>query len=106
MNAARGAAATVAEDARVASRAADAWQTGIRCRKLTDGGPIVALASLREQPQEAVVQETPDRHGNAQRFGRREQQADILVSEGRGEPGRLELALCDQCAVGSVCRRG
>src|SRR6516164_6189573 len=82
------------------SGATDARQAGVGSRQLTDGGPIQALAALREQAQETVVQQTADRHGNTQRFGHGEQQADILVSERGGETGRLEPARGNQSAVG------
>src|ERR1700730_4216232 len=78
----------------------------ILCREATDGGPIEALAALGEEPEKSVVQQAAKRHRYPQRLGRRQREADILVSERRGESRRLKLAIGDQATVGLVSRRG
>src|SRR6266446_6044584 len=74
----------------------------VLCREAADGGPIEAVAALREEPQKAVVQQASKRHGHAQTLGRRQREADVLESERRGESGRLEPAFGDQATVDLV----
>src|SRR5258705_519844 len=78
---------------------------GILCCEAADGGPIEAVAALREEPQKAVVQQAAERHGHAQTLGRLEREPDVLESERRGESGRLKPAFGAQATVGLVSGR-
>ena len=50
---------------------------------------------MGKQCEEAVAQYTGDRHGNAQIFGRRKGEADILLAEWCREASRFELLAGD-----------
>src|SRR5207244_10479774 len=79
---------------------------GVPRSKLSDTRPVECFAALSQQRQESVTQQARHRHGHAKVVRCRKCQADILVSEWRGEPRRLELPLGDQAAIGLVDRGG
>ena len=49
--------------------------------ELCDRRPVECLAAAGEQCQEAIAQQAGQRHRDAQRFGRREGEPDVLLSQ-------------------------
>src|SRR4029453_14491646 len=80
--------------------------TGVIRRELGDRRPVECVATVREQCQEPIAQQAPQRHGHAQGFRRSEGEANVLLSQRCGEARRLELSLGDQRPVGLVHGRG
>jgi hypothetical protein len=67
----------------------------ILSREAADGGPIEGVPALSEEPQKSIMQQASKRHRYAQTLGRFQREADVLVSERRGESCRLVLAFRD-----------
>src|SRR6267142_5864623 len=79
---------------------------GVLGGETSDRRPVECLAPMREQRQEPVVQHGGERHGYAKGLRRGEGETDVLVSQRRGEPRRLELLLGNQPTIGLVDRPG
>src|ERR1700691_3398538 len=69
-----------------------------------DGGPIKLVSALGEKSHKSITQQGGKRHRHAKSFGRRQREADVLVTERRSKGCRLKLVLSDEAAVGFVCR--
>jgi hypothetical protein len=65
-----------------------------------------SVPSLSEEPQKSIMQQASKRHRYAQTLGRFQREADVLVSERRGESCRLILAFRDQATVDLVSSCG
>src|SRR5713101_9271513 len=76
--------------------------SGVLGRKAADRRPVELVAAMGQQGQEPVTQEAGERQRYAQIFRGRKDEPNILVAEGRREPGRLELSIGDQAAIGLV----
>ena len=57
---------------------------------------------MGEKGEEAVAQEAGNRHRHAQVLGGGQYEPDILLREGRGKAGRLELSVGEERAIGLV----
>src|SRR4051794_38299774 len=68
----------------------------------SDGGPVKFTPAIRKQRQEAIAQQTCERHGYPQVICGGEDEPDILVAKRRGEAGGLELLVGNQLAIGLV----
>src|SRR6266850_7427583 len=77
-------------------------RAGVLGRKPADRRPVELVAAMGQQGQEPVAQEAGERQRHAQIVSGRESEANILIAEGRREPGRLELSIDDQPAIGLV----
>src|SRR5882724_7558410 len=77
-------------------------RAGVLGRKPADRRPVELVAAMGQQGQEPVAQEAGERQWHAQIVSGREGEANILIAEGRREPGRLELSIGDQPAIGLV----
>src|SRR5271154_1188860 len=75
---------------------------GILSGQAPDSGPVKLVATLREEPQKSIAQQTCKRHRHAEALRRGQREADVLVSERCGETGRLKLSLSDQGAVSLI----
>ena len=75
-------------------------------RKLRERRPVERLAAVSQQGQEPIAQQAGEGQGHAQGFRRRQGQADVLLSQGRGEGRRLELLSDDQIAISLINRGG
>src|SRR2546427_3846467 len=65
-------------------------RAGVLGRKPADRRPVELVAAMGQQGQEPVAQEAGERQWHAQIVSGREGEANILIAEGRREPGRLE----------------
>ncbi|ENN87356.1 hypothetical protein RHSP_26704 [Rhizobium freirei PRF 81] len=77
-------------------------QPRILRRQRSDSRPVQLLAAMRKQGQEPITQQARKRQRHIKRLASSQCQPNVLLSQRRRKTGRLELAVCDQPAIGLI----